>query len=206
MNSLKSEHYASVLPYSQCIRVLKVIRIKIICCSVTQLCPTVCDPMDCSTPGFRSSLSPGDCSDWGPLSSWCHPTISSSVIPFSSGPPSAQHQGLFQMNQLFASGGQTIGVSASTSVLPMNIQGWFPLGWTGLISLLSKGLSRIYSGTTVQKHQFLQCSAFFTVQLSHPHMTTRKTIAFHFLPLSKCKGESIILRAEKLLMGNDTAS
>ena len=83
------------------------------------------------------------------------------------------------MSQFFTSGGQSIGVSASTSVLPMNIQGWFPLGWTGWISLQPKGLSRVFSNTTVQKHQssILQCSAFFMVQLSHPYMTTGKTIA-----------------------------
>ena len=88
-----------------------------------------------------------------PLSGWCHPTISSSVIPFSSHLQSFPAPGSFQMSQLFASGGQSIGVSASTSVLSMNTQDWFPLGWTGWISLLSKGLSRVYSNTTVQKHQ-----------------------------------------------------
>ena len=88
-----------------------------------------------------------------PLSQWCHLTISSSVIPFSSRPQSSPASGSFQMSQLFASGGQSIGVSASTSVLPMNIQDWFPLGWTGWISLQSKGLSRVFSNTTVQKHQ-----------------------------------------------------
>ena len=80
------------------------------------------------------------------------------------------------MSQFFASGDRSIGISALASVLPMNIQDWFPLGWTGWISLQSKGLSRVFSNTTVQKHQ-LQCSAFFTVQLSHPYMTTGKTIA-----------------------------
>ena len=80
------------------------------------------------------------------------------------------------MSQFFTSGGQSIGVSASASVLPMNIQDSFPLGWTGWIFLLSKGLSRVFSNTTVQKHQILGCSAFFIVQLSHPYMTTGKTI------------------------------
>ena len=80
-----------------------------------------------------------------PLSRWCHPAISSSVIPFSSCPQSFQASGSFQMSQLFASGGQNIGVSASTSVLPMNIQDWSPLGWTGWISLQSKGFSRVFS-------------------------------------------------------------
>ena len=87
------------------------------------------------------------------LSRWCHPTISSSVIPFSR-LQSFPLPGSFPTSQFFASGGQSIGVSASTSVLPMNIQDWFPLGWNGWISLLSKGLSRVFSNTTVQKHQF----------------------------------------------------
>jgi len=89
-----------------------------------------------------------------PLSWWCHPTISSCVILFSSRPRSLPTSGSFPMSQLLASGGQRIGVSASTSVLPMNTQDWSPLGWTGWISLQSKGLSRVFSNTTVQKHQF----------------------------------------------------
>ena len=89
-----------------------------------------------------------------PLSGWCHPTISSSVIPFSTCLQSFSTSGSFQMSQFFTSGGQSIGVSASTSILPMNIQDWFPLGWAGWISLKSKGLSRVFSNTTVQKHQF----------------------------------------------------
>ena len=89
-----------------------------------------------------------------PLSRWCHPTISSSVIPFSSHLQSFPASGSFPMNQFFASGGQRIGVSASASVLPMNIQDWFPLGWIGWISLQSKGLSRVFSNTTVRKQPF----------------------------------------------------
>ena len=89
-----------------------------------------------------------------PLSWWCHRTISSSVIPFSSCLQSCPASRSFQMSQFFTSGGQSIGVSASASVLPMNIQDWFPLGWTGCISLLSKGLSRVLANTTVLKHQF----------------------------------------------------
>ena len=89
-----------------------------------------------------------------PLSWWCHPTISSSVSPFSR-LQSFSASGSFQMSQLFAWGGQSFRVSASASVLPMNIQDWFPLGWTGWICLQSKGLSRVLSSTTVQKHQFL---------------------------------------------------
>ena len=95
-----------------------------------------------------------------PLSRWCHPTISSSVVPFSSCRQSFPASGSFQMSQLFASGGQSTGVSASISILPINIQDWSPLGWTGWISFQSKGLSRVLSNTTVQKHQF------FCAQLS----------------------------------------
>ena len=133
--------------------------------------------MDCSTPGFPCpSPTPGACSNSCPLSRWCHPAISSSVIPFSSCLQSFPASGSFQMSHFFASGGQNIGVSASASVLPMNIQDWFPLGLTGWISLLPKGLSRVFSNTPIQKHQF------FSAQLSlwsnsHPYMTTGKTIA-----------------------------
>ena len=90
-----------------------------------------------------------------PLCRWCHPTISSSVVPFSSCPQSFPASGSFQMSQLSTSGSQSIGVSASTSVLPMNTQDWSPLGWISWISLQSKGHSRVFSNTTVQKHQFL---------------------------------------------------
>ena len=96
--------------------------------------------------------SPRVCSNSYPLSQWCHPTISSSVIPFFSYLQSFPASGSFLMSQLFASGGQSIGALASASVLPMNIQGWFPLGLTGLISLLSKELSRVFSSTTVWRH------------------------------------------------------
>ena len=112
-----------------------------------------------------------------PLSRWCHATILSSAVPFSSCLQSFQASESFLKSQLFTSGGQNIGVSTSASVLPMNIQYWFPLGWTSWISLLSKGLSRVFSNTTVQKHHFLGTRAFFIVQLSHPCMTTGKTIA-----------------------------
>ena len=107
----------------------------------------------------------------------CHPVISSSVVPCSSCPQSLPASGSFPVSQLFAWGGQSIGVSVSASVLPVNTQDWSPLGWTGWISLQSEGLSRVFSNTTVQKHQFFWCSDFFTVQLSHPYMTTGKTIA-----------------------------
>ena len=109
-------------------------------------------PCPSPTPGVH----PNPC----PLSRWCHPIISSSVVPFSSCPQSFPASGSFPMNHLFASGGQSIETSASAPVLPMNIQDWFPLGWTGWISLQFKGLSRVFSNTTVQKHQF------FCAQLS----------------------------------------
>ena len=100
------------------------------------------------------SLSPWACSNSCPLNRRCHPTISSSVVPFSSCLQSFPASGSFPMSQFFTSGVQSIGASASASVLPMNIQDWSPLGWTGLISLQSKGFSRVFSNTTVQKHQF----------------------------------------------------
>ena len=100
------------------------------------------------------SPTPGVHSNSCPSSRWCHPALSSSVIPFSSCPQSFPSSRSFPMSQLFASGGQSIGVSASTSVLPMNTQDWSPLGWIGWISLQFKGLSRVFSNTTVQKHQF----------------------------------------------------
>ena len=109
-------------------------------------------PCPSPTPGVY----PNSC----PLSRWCHPTTSSSVVPFSSCPQSLPASGSFQMSQLFASGGQSTGVSASASVLPMSTLVWSPLGWTGWISLQSKGLSRVFSNTTVQKYQF------FCAQLS----------------------------------------
>ena len=100
------------------------------------------------------ALSPGASSNSCPLSRWCHPTISSSVAPFSSCPQSFPASGSFPKSRLFTSSGQSVGSSASASVLSMNIQNWLPLGLTGLISLLSKRLSRVFSSTTVQKHQF----------------------------------------------------
>ena len=115
------------------------------------------------------SPAPRACSNSCPLSWWWHPTISSSVIPFSSCLQSFLASESFPMNQFSVSGGQSIQVSASASVLLMNIRDWFPLGWTGWISLLSKGLSRVFSNTTVQKHQF------FGAQLSlwsHSHIHT----------------------------------
>ena len=114
--------------------------------SVAQSCPTLCNPMDCSMPDFpvHHQL---------PLNWWCHPTISSSVVPFSC-LQSFPASGTFPMSQFFPSRGQSTGVSASASVLPMNIQDWLPLWLIDLISLQSKGLSRVLSNTPVQKYQF----------------------------------------------------
>ena len=180
------------------------------------------------------SPAPGVHSHSHPLSWWCHPAISSSVVPLPSCPqslPSIRES--FPMSQLFAWGGQSTGVSALASFLPKKSQGWSPSEWTGWISLQSKGLSRVVSNTTVQKHQFFGTQLFFTVQLSHPYMTTGKTIAltrwtfvgkvksllFHmlswlvitFLPRSKClliswlqSPSAVILEPQKI--NSDTVS
>ena len=125
-------------------------------------------PCPSSTPGVH----PNSC----PLSRWCHPTISFSVVPLSSRLQSFPASGSFPVSRFFTSGAQSIGVSASASVLPMNIQGWFPLGWTCWISLLSKGLSRVFN-TTVQKHQFF-CTQPSLWSNSHLYTTTGKATAF----------------------------
>ena len=114
------------------------------------------------------SPSPRICSNSHPLHQQCHPTISSSVVPFSSCLQSFPASGSFLMSWLFATGGLSIEASALASILPMNIQGWFPLGLTGLISLLSKGLSRVFSNTTVQRHQFFGIQSFL-LSSSHIH-------------------------------------
>ena len=137
--------------------------------SVAQLCPTLKPHglrhtrLPCPSPMLRA------CSSSRPSSQWCHPTISSSVFPFSSCFQSFPASGSFPMSQFFASDGQSIGVSTSASVLPMNIQDWFPWEWTGWISLLSQGLSRVFSNTTVQKHQFFgtQLSLWPYIHPSH---------------------------------------
>ena len=122
--------------------------------SVQFSCSVICDSL--WPHGLQHARPPcpsptlGGCSNSCPSSRWCHPAISSSVVPFSSCHQSLPASGSFPMSQLFASGGQSIGVSALASVLPMNTQDWSPLGWTGWISLQSKGLSRVFSNTTVQ--------------------------------------------------------
>ena len=133
-----------------------------------------CTRLSCPSP------SPGICSDSCLLSQWCHPIISSSVTSFSSCPQSFPASRSLPMSRLFASGGQSIGASAS--ILPMNIQCWFPLGLTGLISLQSKGLSRVFSSFWIDsKASVFLFSNFFMVQRSHPYMTTGKTIALTIL-------------------------
>ena len=121
--------------------------------SVAQLCPTLCDPMNRSTPGLPVHHQLPEFTQTQ-VHQWCHPAISSSVVPFSSCPQSLPASESFPMSQLFASGGQSTGVSALASFLPKKSQGWSPSEWTGWISLQSKGLSRVFSNTTVQKHQF----------------------------------------------------
>ena len=122
------------------------------------------------------SLSPRVCSNSCPLNWWCHPPILSSVIPFSSCLQSFPASGSFLMSWLFTLCGQSIGPSASTSVLPVNIQDWFPLGLTDLISLWSKGLSRVFSNTIIQKHQIFGALPSLWCH-SHPYMTTGQNIA-----------------------------
>ena len=146
--------------------------------SVVQSCLTLCDPMDCSMPGFPVHHQLLEL-----IQTHVH-QVSDAIQPshllLSPSPPTfslSQHQGLFfPMSQFFASGGLSIGVSASASLLLMNIQDWFPLGWTGWISLLSKGLSRVFSTITTQA-SVLCCSALFIIQLSYPYITSGKTIA-----------------------------
>ena len=142
--------------------------------SVTQSCPTLQPHESQHTRPPCPSPTSGVYSDSCPLSQWCHPAISSSVVAFSSCPHSLPVSASFPMSQLFPWGGQSTGVSASASVLPMNTQDWSPLGWTGWISLLSKGLSRVFSNTTVQKHQF------FSAQLS-----SQSNSHIHTWPLEK---------------------
>ena len=142
--------------------------------SATQSSLMLCDPMDYSTPGLPVQHQRLEFTQTHVH--WVHDAIqlSYSVLPFSSHPQSFPASGSFQMSQFFSSGGQHIGVSASASVFPINIQDWFPLGWTGWISLQSKGLKSLLQHHT-SKSSILWHSAFFIVQLSHPYMTTGKT-------------------------------
>ena len=136
--------------------------------SVTQSRLTFYDPMDCSMLGFPSPT-PGAYSNSCSLSWWCHPTISFSVVPFSFCLQSFPASGSFPVSQFFTSCGQSIGVSASVSVLSMNIQDWFSLGLTGWTSLQSNGLSRVFSNTTVQNHQLFSTWHFYSPTLTSIH-------------------------------------
>ena len=139
--------------------------------SVAQTCPTLCDPMNYSMPGLPVHHQLPEFTQthvhWvGDAIQPSHPTISSSVVPFSSCPQSFPASGSFQMSQFSALGGQSIGVSALTSVIPMNTQDWSPLGWIGWIALKSKGLSKVFSNTTVQKHQLFVLSFLYRPTLT----------------------------------------
>ena len=130
------------------------------------------------------SVSPGVCSNSYPLSQWCHRTISSSVAPFSSCPQSFPDSGSFLMSWLFTPGTPSVGTSASAWVLPNNIQGWFPLALTGLIFLLSWGFSRVFSNTTVQKHQFFGAQSFLSSS-SHIHTWLLENHSFNYMDLCR---------------------
>ena len=141
------------------------------------------------------SLTPGAFSKSCPLNQWYHTSISSSVIPFFSCSQSFPAAGFFPMNQIFASAGQSIGASASASVLPTNIKGWFPLGLTGVTSLVSKVLSRIFSSTTIRKHQFfgplVQLLDPSSGSKPHIHMTTRKNCMYYYMNLCQQSDASV---------------
>ena len=152
-------------------------------------CVWLCDTMNCSMPSFpwHAKLSPQVCSTSYPLSQWCHPTISFSVTSFFSCPQSFLASRSFPMSWLFTSGEQSIGVSTSASVLSMNTKGWFLLGLTDLISLLSKGLSRVFSNTIVRKHQFFSSQPFLyglTLTFIHDY---RKNHSFDYMDLFLAK-------------------
>ena len=138
--------------------------------------------MDCSTPGFPVLHYPGLYSNSCPFSQWCHPTVSFSVFPFSSCTQSFPGSRSFPMNLLFDSSGQSIGASTSASALPMNIQSWFPLELTGLISLQFKRLSSLLQHHNL-KASVLRCLAFFMVQFSHLYVTTGKPQLWLYRPL-----------------------
>ena len=145
--------------------------------SVSQSYPTICNPINCSMPGLPVHHQLPEFTQTHVH--WVSDAVQRSHPLWSPSPPALKSfpaSGSFPVSQFLASGGQNIGVSASTSVLPMNIQDWFPLGWTGQISLQSKGLSSLLQHHS-SKTEILWCSAFFTVQLSHPYMTTGKSVA-----------------------------
>ena len=186
--------------YVQICSILILLHFKKLCCyccfSITKLCLTLCNPMDCTTPGFPVLHYPPEL-----VQTHVHWVSDANLpsyplLPFLSSPQPFTASGSFPVSQPFTSGGQTI--EAKPSVLPMNIQGWFPLGLTGLISLLSKGLSRVFS-STISKESILWCSAFFMVQLSHPYMTTGKTIALT-IQIFVCKVMSLLFNMHSRLI------
>ena len=145
--------------------------------AVTQSCPTLCDPMNCSVPGIPDHHQLPESIETHVHCRWCHPTISSSVVPFSSCPQSFPGSGSLQMSQPFTSGGQSIGLSASTSILPINIQDWFPLVLKEMdfLDLLAiQGTLKSLLQHHSSKASILQWSAFFIFQLSHPYMILEK--------------------------------
>ena len=169
---LKHQEYSW---FYHCIYLEAFIDQKPCCPSVTKLCPTLCNPTNCSIPGFPVLHYLAVYSNSCQLSQWCHSTGSFSVTPFSSCPQSFPASESFPVSRLIASGGQSIGVLAS--ILPMNIQGWFPFRLTVLLSLLSKGLSRLFSSSTVQKHQFFSTQSSLCPTLTSIHDYLIKTTA-----------------------------
>ena len=137
--------------------------------SVAKSCPTLCDSMDCSMPGFSVHHQLPELAQTHPLSQWCHPTILSSIVHFSSCLQSFRASRFFQMSQFFASGGQSTGASALALSLPKKSQGWSPSEWTGWISLQFKGLSRVFSNTTVQSINFSALNLLHSPTLTSIH-------------------------------------
>ena len=177
MVSLIISQYLLSVSYILCIRKNKTKN------SVAQSCLIHSNSMNCSSPGFPVQHQLPELAQTCQSSWWYHPTISSSIVPFSSCLQSSPAIGSFPRSQFFASGGQSIGVSASTSVLPMNIQDWFLLKFTGWISLQSKGLSKVLSNIKVQKHQFFS-TQLSLVQLSHTYISLiRRTFVSKVMPL-----------------------
>jgi len=177
------KHQESSL-FCHCVYLAAFIDQKPCCPSVAKLCPTLCNPVNQGVQHTRLPcplLSCRVCSNSCQLSQWCHSTVSSSVTPFSSCPQSFPASESFPVSWLIASGGQSIGVSAS--VLPMNIQGWFLFRLTGLLSLLSKGLSRLFSGSTVQKHQFFSTQPSLCPTLTSIHDYLKKPQLWVYGPL-----------------------
>ena len=168
-DSLLLNHRGSLLIHD-CWNMLNVISLSVQFSSVAQFCPTFCDPMNCSTLGLPVHHQlPRVHSDSRASSQWCHPAISSSIVPFSSWPRSLPASGSFPISQLFTWGGQSTGVSASASVLPMNTQDWSPLGWTGWTSLQSKGLSKFSPTPQCKSINYLAISFLYS-----PILTSRR--------------------------------